>query len=319
MSSKTHALQKEECMRTKSNIQEELNQENLENNKKYIIEAPNSTYVPNVILDNAADFDPYEFQILMVICRHTFGWHKERFALSISQLSKLTGIQKGKTIRDRLRKLVDKEIIEKVGKDEYRRDVYRLIVHNPESSSTLGTHGRVPSVPNVKKGPPPLSSLPKNPRSSLSPPQKKNKEILKESQPKKIKYSEYIEMTERDYNKLIKTFGEEKVMIGVEDYDRWKYNNGVERADDYKGVLNWIKRESLKEKRQNEAVEKIKSKNIEFLKSHIKYLENVSAKGNLKYNKEEVYDSVLGFSTSVSGPKMIDNVKKWDQFRKIIK
>lgn len=137
--------------------------------------------------------------------------------------------------------------------------------------------------------------------------------------PKKVRYSENVGMTKRDYNKLIEKFGKEKVMLAVEKYDRWKYNKGAKNCDDFQGVSNWIEGDELQEERQKEAMAKIKSKNIEFLNSHMEYLERVSAKGNLRYNKEEVHDSVLGFSTSVSGPKMIENVKKWDQFRKIIK
>ena len=137
--------------------------------------------------------------------------------------------------------------------------------------------------------------------------------------PKKIQYSENVEMTERDYNKLIEKFGKEKVILAVEKYDRWKYNRGVGKINDYKEVKKWVEGDALQEEREKEALGKIKSKNIEFLNSHIKYLERANAKGDLKYDEQEVYDSVLGFSTSVSGPKMIDNVKKWDQFRKIIK
>lgn len=53
---------------------------------------PNFTQVPNEFLDSAADFTPAQFMILMVICRQTYGWHKDSDRISISQFMSKSGL-----------------------------------------------------------------------------------------------------------------------------------------------------------------------------------------------------------------------------------
>lgn len=58
-------------------------------NSKLII---NSTQIPNYILDEVMpQVGDTEFKILMVICRQTYGWHKESDQISYSQLIEKTG------------------------------------------------------------------------------------------------------------------------------------------------------------------------------------------------------------------------------------
>lgn len=59
-----------------------------------MIDKPNYTQIPNALLDNADKFKPSEFMVLMVICRKTFGWHKDKDVLSLSQLQDLTGLSR---------------------------------------------------------------------------------------------------------------------------------------------------------------------------------------------------------------------------------
>ena len=48
------------------------------------IEKPNYTQIPNVILDNIFSFTHTEFKIVVFVCRHTFGWHREEHRMSFT-------------------------------------------------------------------------------------------------------------------------------------------------------------------------------------------------------------------------------------------
>lgn len=64
-----------------------------------IIKEPNYTQYPNVILDNADKFEHPEFKIISVIIRMTFGYHKEKAKISLTQLMNKTGMAKTTIIR----------------------------------------------------------------------------------------------------------------------------------------------------------------------------------------------------------------------------
>lgn len=54
---------------------------------------PNSSQIPNWLLDRVfPEVSEAITKVLLVVCRKTFGWHKEWDCLSISQLVKLTGM-----------------------------------------------------------------------------------------------------------------------------------------------------------------------------------------------------------------------------------
>jgi len=54
---------------------------------------PNYTIIPNIILDKMmSEMSESEFRVVIAICRKTFGWHKDKDRISISQIEKLTGL-----------------------------------------------------------------------------------------------------------------------------------------------------------------------------------------------------------------------------------
>lgn len=55
------------------------------------IPAPNYTQIPNVIFDAIKDMEGGELAVILIICRLTFGWHKERAKISLSGLTTATG------------------------------------------------------------------------------------------------------------------------------------------------------------------------------------------------------------------------------------
>jgi phage replication O-like protein O len=58
------------------------------------IEAPNYTQTPNVVFDSLAIFTDCQLRVILAICRKTFGWHKNRDRISLSQLQKMTGLSR---------------------------------------------------------------------------------------------------------------------------------------------------------------------------------------------------------------------------------
>lgn len=55
----------------------------------------NSTQIPNIIFDYwMAILTPGEFKVLLCICRKTYGWHKARDSISLSQIVKMTGLSR---------------------------------------------------------------------------------------------------------------------------------------------------------------------------------------------------------------------------------
>ena len=54
---------------------------------------PNYTQIPNRLFDELLPLmGAAELKVTLAICRKTFGWHKKRDRISISQLEKLTGL-----------------------------------------------------------------------------------------------------------------------------------------------------------------------------------------------------------------------------------
>ncbi len=94
------------------------------------IPAPNFTQTPNELFDEWLPILTHvELKVLMVIMRKTFGWHKIRDRISLSQLEKITGSQRTNIIKatKNLEKLG--LIFKKVeGKKGAQETYYELIV-----------------------------------------------------------------------------------------------------------------------------------------------------------------------------------------------
>jgi phage replication O-like protein O len=78
--------------------------------------APNFTQIPNFLLDSGVINKHTTFRIMMAICRKTYGYHKKKDRISISQLEKMTGISKRAIIRS-LKELEDLSLILTAKKD----------------------------------------------------------------------------------------------------------------------------------------------------------------------------------------------------------
>lgn len=76
------------------------------------IAPPNYTQIPNVILDEwLKEVSPAAGIILMIICRQTFGWHKQSDMISQSQFIEKSGMTRN-TVKNALAELTENGMIE---------------------------------------------------------------------------------------------------------------------------------------------------------------------------------------------------------------
>lgn len=98
------------------------------------VQPPNYTAIPNVILDAMPSFTDAELRVVLAVCRKTFGWHKERDAISISQLETITGLSRQGVV-NALGPLLDRQIIDRVPNG--LTYAYRVLVNEVDQSSVL--------------------------------------------------------------------------------------------------------------------------------------------------------------------------------------
>jgi len=59
----------------------------------------NSTQIPNIIFDQfMAKMSHAEFKIVMAVARKTYGWHKDKDRISLTQIIELTGVSRQKIL-----------------------------------------------------------------------------------------------------------------------------------------------------------------------------------------------------------------------------
>lgn len=101
---------------------------------------PNYTPIPNELLDRMEDFTPAEFKVLMAICRKTFGWHKQREVISLTQLEKMTNLSRS-SVHDALTALDDRGLLERTKVAGTQGMAYRILVasdyQSPDTTSSL--------------------------------------------------------------------------------------------------------------------------------------------------------------------------------------
>jgi len=101
------------------------------------ISTPNFTQTPNDLFDHWLPIlKESELKVLLVIMRKTFGWHKVRDKISVSQLSKLTGLAEETVViaTKALQKkgIILKQVMGRIGKQE---TYYELFVSEDSNNS----------------------------------------------------------------------------------------------------------------------------------------------------------------------------------------
>lgn len=101
------------------------------------IQPPNYTQAPNDLFDYWLPLlGEAELKVLLVIMRKTFGWHKVRDQISITQLAQLTGMLE-ETVINATKTLQKKGVIKKevTGTNGTQKTYYQLVVQEVSNNS----------------------------------------------------------------------------------------------------------------------------------------------------------------------------------------
>lgn len=101
------------------------------------IPAPNYTQCPNVLLDHWLPLlKEIELKILLFVIRQTFGWHRARDRISISQFEKATG-SCPKNVLSAVNSLIGYGILKKevIGKPGFQETYYEIIIIEDSNNS----------------------------------------------------------------------------------------------------------------------------------------------------------------------------------------
>ena len=96
---------------------------------------PNHTQIPNVLLDEQmCEMGEAELRVVFAVARKTFGWHKERDRISLSQLMKLTGLSK-QGVLNGTEDAIQRGVLSKI--PEGNSFSYALLVNEVDTSERL--------------------------------------------------------------------------------------------------------------------------------------------------------------------------------------
>lgn len=107
------------------------------------IKPPNYTQIPNIFFDQyLKDLGHAETKVILAIYRKTFGWHKEREEISLSQIHEITGLKREHIIKAS-KSLEEKNMIKKVvsGKNGDKKTTYFLVFLEDQNISTSPAKG----------------------------------------------------------------------------------------------------------------------------------------------------------------------------------
>jgi phage replication O-like protein O len=136
---------------------------------------PNYTQTPNCLFSHWIKvLKEVELKVLLIIMRKTFGWHKEKDRISLSQLSSLTGCSETNVL-NAVRNLIKKGLIRKEvrGKRGKQKTYYEMIVSDVSEENSNNSD---PS--QFRRGTPHKLSGTKETLSSLLSEETQEKEII---------------------------------------------------------------------------------------------------------------------------------------------
>lgn len=201
--------------------------------------APQYTQAPNQLFDDwLPKLNFVQLKVLMVILRKTFGWHKVRDRISISQLEELTGAQRQAIIKA-AKDLEKMGLITKivVGSKGQQQTFYELIVIDNSNKSYQCDQHTTTSVINT----PTKETLPKETESPIVPkgdkiPSKSKKEEREEKRPR-------VWITPSQEEDLLRRLKGDKQKLEA-CYDRlsaWKIEKMIDASKyNYKAIVEWV-------------------------------------------------------------------------------
>ena len=104
------------------------------------IKEPNFTQLPNSILDGMAELSDIELRIILVVCRQTFGWHRESAVLSKSFLMKATGMAGGSVVKA-CELLINRGLLEKETSSQFNgANCFKIVVESCPPDRQVPVH-----------------------------------------------------------------------------------------------------------------------------------------------------------------------------------
>lgn len=145
------------------------------------------------------------------------------------------------TINDILATLADLGNIDKKLWDERKVIWCQSLVDNLQDVYSKRTVS-APVKPFEEKQPEQKSEEKPAPPAEEKQPEKKPTKRGRPKKPEipKVKYAEFVHMTEEEHGKLIAQYGEEKTKRAIEILDNYKGSKGKTYKNDYRAILSWV-------------------------------------------------------------------------------
>lgn len=195
-------------------------------------DAPRYTQTPNLFLDeHLPEMGPAETKVVLAIIRQTFGWHKDKDRLSISQLMEMTGLS-NRAVIDGTKEALERGIISR--RESGNSYEYWLVIENEESSQ--GTDG---GVNNAHRGCEDTSQEGVNDTHT----QKKTKETSQKESTRTHEEPRAVQMYHEVFPRRATQFQQDLMKKTVEDLDVWQdvleyWKGNGHRAKSVKKMLN---------------------------------------------------------------------------------
>jgi phage replication O-like protein O len=202
--------------------------------------SPNYTQIPNEMLDDwLHKLGLAELKLLMVIMRKTFGWHKLRDRISLSQLEEITGLER-KHISKASKSLIEKGLITKTveGKKGLQNTFYELVLDD-DSNNCYGclkdTGGGVFKTPTketpTKEKESPIIPQGGSPLSSKKKPKEEKHQV-----------AENVFLTPSQQQSLLQRLesNTDKLKACYDKLSVWKIAKGQTNINDYLNIIRWV-------------------------------------------------------------------------------
>jgi phage replication O-like protein O len=206
------------------------------------VNIPNFTQLPNQLSDEWLKYLNFvELKVLLVILRKTFGWHKVRDRISLSQLEHITGAKRPAILRA-AKTLHEKGLITKevTGKKGTQQTYYELVINKDSNISYQYDEHTSPSMMNI----PTKETLPKEKKKDIPlTPKGDSVSFRKRMSEKKKEVAPRVFVSESQQADLLKKVQEDKEKL-VKCYDKlstWKIGKMIEGgSNDYSAIVKWV-------------------------------------------------------------------------------
>jgi len=195
-----------------------------------------------------------EYQVLWVIWRKTYGWHKKKDRISLGQIAKLTGMNRQEVARA-IKKLVYKGVVKKDNSyvniyqfNKYYRDWEQTVVKKDNSKGVLSKK-TTPVIQKDNKTVINLDTHKRKERNSLQ--KKKTKHLLRTKknivQSSSIAFSfsskKWENITNEDVALWSETYPACRIKIELLKMGDWLLSNPTKRKKNYRRFIsNWLVR-----------------------------------------------------------------------------